>query len=126
LQSGDEASLDGVSMQQGFMSQGGMVSIFQDFPMSPDMVSEVKVLTSNYAPEYGSSTSGQIMAVTKSGGSSFHGAGFEFHRDDSLNARQWGAEKVSPFTKNSYGANIGGRAHGARLLSHQATNTFVL
>ena len=42
LQSGDEASVDGVSMQQGFMSQGGMVSIFQDFPMSPDMVSEVE------------------------------------------------------------------------------------
>ena len=41
--------------------------------MSPDMVSEVKILTSNYAPEYGSSTSGEIMAVTKSGGSSFHG-----------------------------------------------------
>ena len=75
LQSGDEATLDGVSMQQGFMSQGGMVSIFQDFPMSPDMVSEVKVLTSNYAPEFGNSTSGQIMAVTKSGGGSFHGAG---------------------------------------------------
>ena len=90
LQSGDEASVDGVSMQQGFMSQGGMVSIFQDFPMSPDMVSEVKVLTSNYAPEYGSSTGGQIMAVTKSGGSSFHGAGFEYHRDDSLKATQWG------------------------------------
>ena len=84
LQSGDEATVDGVSMQQGFMSQGGMVSIFQDFPMSPDMVSEVKVLTSNYAPEYGSSTSGQIMAVTRSGGSSFHGAGFIYHRDDSL------------------------------------------
>jgi hypothetical protein len=108
LQSGDEATVDGVSMQQGFMSQGGMVSIFQDFPMSPDMVSEVKVLTSNYAPEYGSSLSGQIMAVTKSGGSSFHGAGFEFHRDDSLNARQWGSKKVSEFNKNNYGANIGG------------------
>ena len=93
LQSGDEASLDGVSMQQGFMSQGGMVSIFQDFPMSPDMVSEVKVLTSNYAPEYGSSTGGQIMAVTKSGGSSFHGAAFEFHRDESLKATQWGADE---------------------------------
>ena len=50
MQSGDEATVDGVSMQQGFMSQGGMVSIFQDFPMSPDMVSEVKVLTSNYSP----------------------------------------------------------------------------
>jgi outer membrane receptor protein involved in Fe transport len=108
LQSGDEASLDGVSMQQGFMSQGGMVSIFQDFPMSPDMVSEVKVLTSNYAPEYGSSTSGQIMAVTKSGGSSFHGAAFEFHRNDSLKATQWGAGEKPEFNRNNYGANIGG------------------
>ena len=93
LQSGDEASVDGVSMQQGFMSQGGMVSILQDFPMSPDMVSEIKVLTSGYAPEYGSSTGGQIMAVTKSGGSRFHGSAFEFHQDDSLTATQWGGRR---------------------------------
>ena len=108
LQSGDEASVDGVSMQQGFMSQGGMISIFLDFPMSPDMVSEVKILTSNYAPEYGSSTGGQIMAVTKSGGSSFHGAAFEFHRDDSLRAKQWGTGEKPEFNRNNYGANIGG------------------
>ena len=111
LQSGDEATVDGVSMQQGFMSQGGMVSIFQDFPMSPDMVSEVKVLTSNYAPEYGASTTGgQIQAVTKSGGSSFHGAAFEYHRNDSLNATQWGAAEKPRAQKNNYGANIGGPA----------------
>jgi hypothetical protein len=107
LQSGDEASVDGVSMQQGTLSQGGMVSIFQDFPMTPDMVSEVKVLTSNYAPEYGSSTGGQIMAVTKSGGSTFHGSAFEFHRDASLKAIQWGKEKTT-FNRNNFGANIGG------------------
>jgi hypothetical protein len=124
LQSGDEASLDGVSMQQGFMSQGGMVSIFQDFPMSPDMVSEVKVLTSNYAPEYGSSTSGQIMAVTKSGGSSFHGAGFEFHRDDSLKARQWGADEKPTFKRNNYGANIGGPAKVPGLWSNSLKSYF--
>ena len=108
LQSGDEATVDGVSMQQGFMSQGGMVSIFQDFPMSPDMVSEVKVLTSNYAPEYGASLSGQIQAVTKSGGSSYHGAAFEYHRNDSLNATQWGAAEKGELQKNNFGANIGG------------------
>jgi hypothetical protein len=124
LQSGDEASLDGVSMQQGHMSQGGMVSIFQDFPMSPDMVSEVKVLTSNYAPEYGSSTSGQIMAVTKSGGSSFHGAVFEFHRDDTLKARQWGADDKPPFKRNNYGANIGGPAKLPVLWSDNAKSYF--
>ena len=110
LQSGDEATLDGVSMQQGFMSQGGMVSIFQDFPMSPDMVSEVKVLTSNYAPEYGSSTSGQIMAVTKSGGGEFHGAVFEYMRNDALNATQWGAAEKPELERHNYGANIGGPA----------------
>ena len=33
------------------------------------------------------------MAVTKSGGSSFHGAAFEYHRNDSLKAKQWGAER---------------------------------
>ena len=125
LQSGDEASLDGVSMQQGFMSQGGMVSIFQDFPMSPDMVSEVKVLTSNYAPEYGSSTSGQIMAVTKSGGSSFHGAGFEFHRDDSLKATQWGASEKPEFNRNNYGANIGGPAKLPGLWSNERQELFL-
>ena len=67
MQSGDEAVLDGASMQQGLMSQSGMISIFQDFPFSPDMVSEIKVVTSSYEPQYGSSTSGQIMATTKSG-----------------------------------------------------------
>jgi hypothetical protein len=111
LQSGDEATLDGVSMQQGFMSQGGMISIFQDFPMSPDMVSEVKVLTSNYAPEHGSTTGGQIMAVTKSGGSSFRGAVFEYHRSDALKARQWGTSGDKPeFNRNNYGVGIGGPA----------------
>ncbi len=110
LQSGDEATVDGISMQQGFMSQGGMVSIFQDFPMTPDMVSEVKVLTSNYAPEYGGTTGGQIMAVTKSGGSAFHGSVFDYHRDDSLKAKQWGQAKKPEFKRDNYGFNIGGPA----------------
>ncbi len=108
LQSGDEASLDGVSMQEGFMSQNGMVSIFQDFPMSPDMVSEVKVLTSSYAPEYGSSTGAQIMAVSKSGGSSYHGSVFDFHRDDGLKAKQWGASDNPFFKRDNFGVNVGG------------------
>ncbi len=129
LQSGDEATLDGVSMQQGFMSQGGMVSIFQDFPMSPDMVSEVKVLTSNYAPEYGSTTGGQIMAVTKSGGSTFTGAIFEYHRNDSLKARQWSNNPIEDrekpeFNRNNYGVSIGGPAKLPVLWSDRARSYF--
>ena len=108
MQSGDEAVVDGVSMQQGFMSQSGMVSIFQDFPYSPDMVSEIKVVTTSYEPHYGSSTSGQIVATTKSGGDRFHGSAFEYHQNDGLNATQWGADSKGELKKNNYGANLGG------------------
>jgi hypothetical protein len=108
LQSGDEAVLDGVSMQQGYMNQSGMVSLQGDFQMSPDMVSEVKIITSNYEPQYGSSTSGQLQVVTKSGGSEYHGAAFEYHRNRVLNARQWNATSRPFNIQNNFGANFGG------------------
>src|SRR3989454_10921690 len=96
LQSGDEALLDGATMQEGFMSQSGMVSIQGDFQMSPDMVQEVKVLTSDYAPEYGSSSSGQITMVSKSGGNQYHGAAFEYARNRVFNAAPWNSSCSSP------------------------------
>src|SRR5438067_2108345 len=118
LQSGDEALLDGATMQEGFMSQSGMVSIQGDFQMSPDMVQEVKVLTSDYAPEYGSSTSGQITMVSKSGGNTYHGAAFEYARNRVFNAKPWNAtcpetnpncKDKRPFdNEHDLGANIGG------------------
>src|SRR5215831_16362920 len=115
LQSGDEALLDGATMQEGFMSQSGMVSIQGAFQMSPDMVQEVKVLTSDYAPEYGSSTSGQITMVSKSGGNTYHGAMFEYTRNKSFNAAPWnatcstpGCDRRPPDVEHDFGANIGG------------------
>jgi hypothetical protein len=116
IQSGDEALLDGATMQEGFMSQSGMVSIQGDFQMSPDMVQEVKVLTSDYAPEYGSSTSGQITMVSKSGGNQYHGALFEYTRNRWLNAKPWNAPPCEtpgcdqrPFDiEHDFGANFGG------------------
>ena len=115
IQSGDEALLDGATMQEGFMSQSGMVSIQGDFQMSPDMVQEVKVLTSDYAPEYGSSTSGQITMVSKSGGKQYHGALFEYTRNRWLNAKPWNKSCDTPGCdprpfdiEHDFGANFGG------------------
>src|ERR1700756_3938657 len=107
-ESGDEALLDGATMQEGFMSQSGMVSIHQDFQMSPDMIQEVKVITSSYDAQYGSSTSGQITMVSKSGTSRFHGAAFEYARNAALNSKQWGAPKASHDNEHNFGANFGG------------------
>ncbi|HYK89418.1 MAG TPA: carboxypeptidase regulatory-like domain-containing protein [Acidobacteriota bacterium] len=108
LTSGDEAIMDGVTMQEGFMSQNGMVSIFQDFPLTPDMVDEMKLVAANYEPQYGSTLSSAIVAVTKSGTSEFHGGGYEYHRNDSLNARQFGADVRPRDLENDYGFHLGG------------------
>jgi hypothetical protein len=110
LMSGDEAVLDGITMQQGTMSQSGMISIFNDYPISPDSVKEVSLLTSNYEPQYGSTTSGVVTAVSKSGTNEFHGNAHELLRNKVLNARSFGVPNRPTDTENDWGATIGGPA----------------
>ena len=93
---GDEAVVDGATAAEGFMNQSGMVSLQTDFGMSPDITSEVKILGSNYDAQYGNSTSGQLIVQTRSGGETFHGAAYEYFRNDALNAKQYGASKQDP------------------------------
>jgi len=109
--SGDEALVDGATALEGFMNQSGMVSLETDFGMSPDITSEVTVLTANYPAQYGNSTSGQLIVQTRSGGSEFHGAGYDYISNRIFNAYQYGApagEAKPEDTQNDYGARIGG------------------
>jgi hypothetical protein len=111
---GDEAIVDGVTCSEGYMNQSGMVALQSDFGMSPDITSEVHVLTANYDAQYGNSTSAQLIIETKSGTDKFHGGGYEYIRNDFFNASQYGAAKqpngkyVSPDKQNDFGAYIGG------------------
>jgi carboxypeptidase family protein len=126
LQSGDEAILDGVSLAEGLMSQSGMVSIQTDFPTSPDMVSELSVLTANYEPQYGSSTSGQIILETKSGTNTYHGSAYEYHRNTVLNARQFGVDNRPSDIENEFGVSIGGPIQIPRLWPKSKQTFFYL
>jgi hypothetical protein len=108
---GDEALVDGATTIEGFMNQSGMVALQTDFGMSPDITSEVKVLTANYDAQYGDTTSGQLIITTKSGGEQFHGAAYEYLRNEAFNAFQWGVPsgtKKPADKENDFGANIGG------------------
>ncbi len=105
---GDEAVVDGATASEGFMNQSGMVSLQTDFGMSPDITSEVKILASNYDAQYGNSTSGQLIVQTRSGGERFHGAAYEYLRNDAFNAKQYGASAKTPDKENDFGANVGG------------------
>lgn len=76
-----------------------------------DMVQEVKVQSSNYAAEHGSSGV-QISATTKGGGSQFHGTVYSYFRDGVLNANDR-SNSINGVKKpaESYrypGGNIGG------------------
>ncbi|MFL6332562.1 MAG: carboxypeptidase regulatory-like domain-containing protein [Pyrinomonadaceae bacterium] len=78
---------------------------------NPDMVQEVKVQTSNYAAEHGSSAI-QISATTKGGSNAFHGSVYDYIRHHSFQANDRsnsinGVER--PKSKYQYpGGNIGG------------------
>ena len=102
------AVLDGIAL---FNSSGtqGLTGAVNDFPQSPDVISEFQVLTSNYDAQYGSA-GGVTIENVKSGTSSYHGTAFEFHRDTALNAAQWGipASDKAQDIENDFGGNFGG------------------
>ena len=79
---------------------------------NPEAVQEFRVITSNFAAEYGRYPAGVIDVVTKSGTNQLHGAAFEFFRDEALNAKRWappGATSAKdPLDRNQYGAAFGG------------------
>ncbi|MCB1022213.1 MAG: TonB-dependent receptor [Acidobacteria bacterium] len=54
-----------------------------------ETVQEMQVLTADYAAEYGRTNGGMIRMVTKSGTSQFHGAAYEYFRNDKLDANTW-------------------------------------
>ena len=79
---------------------------------NPEAVQEFRVITNNYAAEYGRYPAGVIDVVTKSGTNQLHGAAFAFFRDENLNAKRWAppgtASTRDPLDRNQYGAAIGG------------------
>jgi hypothetical protein len=77
---------------------------------SLDAIAEIKVLTSNYGAQYGRSASGTILVTTKSGGSTLHGNGYEFLRNEKLNSRGF-EDPAGPaplYRRQDFGFTLGG------------------
>ncbi len=75
---------------------------------SIDAIQEFKVVTNMYSAEYGRSSSGVVSVTLKSGSNEIHGVGYEFLRNQDLDAKNFFATEKSPFKRNQYGAAIGG------------------
>ena len=78
---------------------------------SVDAVQEFRVQSNGYSAEYGHSAGAVVNVTIKNGTNQFHGAGWEFFRNDDMDAHGWTPTLggVKPEVRfNLYGANIGG------------------
>jgi outer membrane receptor protein involved in Fe transport len=106
--------VDGADNNNTFFGQalGRTGSGRAPYQFSLDSVKEFQVNTSTYSAEYGRAGAAVINVVTKSGTNDYHGNGYYFYRDESLNAKEYfdainGREK-SPYHYDQFGATLGG------------------
>lgn len=59
------------------------------FTPSLEAVAEVQVIRNQFAAEYGRASGGRVNLRTRGGSNTYHGRGFYFFRDESLNANTW-------------------------------------
>ena len=99
-----DLTLDGVSVNSALLNQS-------NFRPSIDALEEFRVQTGNYSAEFGMQSGAQVNLVLKEGTNAFHGALFEFLRNDKLDARDFfqpSTQAKSPFKQNQFGAVFGG------------------
>src|ERR1700730_16208777 len=102
-----------------------------------DAVREFNVERDSYSAEFGKHPGGQGITVTQSGSNQWHGAVFEFLRNNALDAPNFFDQgSAPPFQRNQFGASAGGplRANktflfanyeGFRQHLHQTSAAFV-
>jgi len=74
-----------------------------------EAVREFNVQRDNYGAEFGKRPGGQVIIVTQSGSNQWHGSGFEYLRNDALDAPNFFDQgSAPPFQRNQFGASIGG------------------
>jgi len=80
--------------------------------INPDLIAEFKVLTNGQQAEFGRASGSNITIVTKSGSRDFHGVGYDFYRNEWMNANSW-TNNYSGLSRararnSTYGFNVGG------------------
>jgi hypothetical protein len=77
--------------------------------VSTEAIAEFRANGVAYSADQGGSVGGQIEVVSKTGGAQFHGAAWEFIRNNIFDASPWGAAGFLPaLRRNNFGANLGG------------------
>jgi outer membrane receptor protein involved in Fe transport len=85
-------------------------SVDGGFVLKPpiDAIAEFKILSHNANAEFGRNTGSTTNIVTRSGSNSFHGAAWEFLRNDAMDSSDYFTHSVQPLKQNQFGGTFGG------------------
>src|SRR5689334_15247829 len=101
--------MDGTSITNYEQNSGTLVAAYVP---SPDAVEEFKVQTSNFSAEFGFSSSTVVNMVTRSGSNEFHGSGYEYLRNQKLDANKFfdnaAGNPLPGLRRNNFGGTVGG------------------
>ncbi len=82
------------------------------FQPSLEAVAEVQVITNQFSAEYGRASGGRVNLRTRSGSKQFHGRGFYYFEDESLNANTFRNKSLGiprlPLQEHVTGFTLGG------------------
>src|SRR3984885_4173956 len=73
-----------------------------------DAIAEFRIMTHNADAEFGRNTGSTTNIITRSGTNSFHGAAWEFLRNDAFAASDYFTQTVQPLKQNQFGGTFGG------------------
>lgn len=74
-----------------------------------ETVREFRIEANAYSAEYGRNAGGQVNVLTKSGTNVLSGSGYEYHRNEALDARNFFDVGEKPdFHRNQFGLSLGG------------------
>jgi hypothetical protein len=78
--------------------------------ITPEMLQEFKLLTSNFSAEYGVKSNAEVIMVSKSGTNQLHGSAYDFVQNTLFNARDYldRSGQAAPVQSNVYGIGAGG------------------
>ena len=110
--------LDGVE-NTDMGNQSGMLTV-----PGMETVAEFKVQTSNYSAEYGTGGASNILVITRSGTKEFHGAAYEFLRNDAMDARNFFAATKPTLRYNNFGYRLGGPVTFGNFYNKDRDKTF--
>jgi len=100
----NEYLFDGISVLQ---PEPGQVAFFPVI----DAIQEFTIESNSPPAEFGRFNGGVVNLTTKAGSNALHGDGFEFFRNEALNARNYFSSTVPDkpvFRRNEYGGTAGG------------------